>query len=193
VAKPGRDKATLASFFDQLGPERSALITHVSADGAEWISTVVAKQCPQAVRCGRSVPCRAVGHRSLGRGPSAGMESRPRRTTLPSPESRTLHLRLIGELELQPATDLLRGVLLGQVRLHDPTQHQIGVQLRRLRPRRPLGSCRRGPGQWRSPLAAPTSSTDPSGSDRAAAGHHHRRPTTGRPSGDTFPPQLPRR
>jgi transposase len=50
-AKPGRDKATLASFFDQLGPERSALITHVSADGAEWISTVVAKQCPQAVRC----------------------------------------------------------------------------------------------------------------------------------------------
>ena len=50
-AKPGRDKATLASFFDQLGPERSALISHVSADGAEWISTVVAKQCPQAVRC----------------------------------------------------------------------------------------------------------------------------------------------
>ena len=50
-AKPGRDKATLALFFDQLGPERSALITHVSADGAEWISTVVAKQCPQAVRC----------------------------------------------------------------------------------------------------------------------------------------------
>ncbi len=56
-AKPGRDNrqrrhwATLASFFDQLGPERSALITQVSADGAEWISTVVAKQCPQAVRC----------------------------------------------------------------------------------------------------------------------------------------------
>ncbi len=40
-AKPGRDNrqrrhgATLASFFDQLGPERSALITQVSADGAE--------------------------------------------------------------------------------------------------------------------------------------------------------------
>jgi transposase len=50
-AAPGRDKATLAAFFDQLGTERSAQITHVSADGAEWISTVVGKQCPNAVRC----------------------------------------------------------------------------------------------------------------------------------------------
>jgi transposase len=50
-AKPGRDKATLAAFFDQLGPQRSARISHVSADGAEWISTVVGKQCPNAVRC----------------------------------------------------------------------------------------------------------------------------------------------
>jgi transposase len=50
-AKPGRDKATLAGFFDQLGPQRSARITHVSADGAEWISTVVGNRCPNAVRC----------------------------------------------------------------------------------------------------------------------------------------------
>jgi len=50
-AAPGRDMATLQTFFDRLGPERCARITHVSADGAEFIATVVAKNCPAAVRC----------------------------------------------------------------------------------------------------------------------------------------------
>jgi len=50
-AAPGRDKATLRSFFDALGPQRSALITHVSADGADWIGDVVSERCPTAVRC----------------------------------------------------------------------------------------------------------------------------------------------
>ena len=50
-AGPGRDKATLSLFFDALGEERCAQITHVSADGAEWISGVVADRCPAAVRC----------------------------------------------------------------------------------------------------------------------------------------------
>ncbi len=50
-AAPGRDKATLATFFDLLGEERCAAITHVSADGADWIATVVAARCPKAVRC----------------------------------------------------------------------------------------------------------------------------------------------
>jgi transposase len=50
-AAPGRDKATLAGFFDALGPERCAQITHVSADGADWISAVVEQRCPNAVRC----------------------------------------------------------------------------------------------------------------------------------------------
>ncbi len=50
-AAPGQDMATLGRFFDALGPQRSALITHVSADGAAWISTVVAERCPNAVRC----------------------------------------------------------------------------------------------------------------------------------------------
>ena len=54
-----------------------------------------------------------------------------------------LHLRLIGEVPAQPAGDLLRGAALGQVRLHAPTQHQVGRQLRRLRPRRPLVGQRR--------------------------------------------------
>ena len=50
-AAPGRDKETLRGFFDELGPERSAGITQVSADGANWIATVVAQRCPNAVRC----------------------------------------------------------------------------------------------------------------------------------------------
>ncbi len=35
----GKDKATLSSFFDALGAERSEAITHVSADGAGWIAS----------------------------------------------------------------------------------------------------------------------------------------------------------
>ena len=47
----GRDKATVGAFFDALGPERCAQITHVSADGATWISEVVTERCPNAARC----------------------------------------------------------------------------------------------------------------------------------------------
>ena len=50
-AAPGRDKATLGLFFDALGAQRCAQITHVSADGADWIAGVVAERCPHAVRC----------------------------------------------------------------------------------------------------------------------------------------------
>lgn len=50
-AGPGRDRATVRAFFDQLGPQRAARLTHVSADGALWISDVVAERAPQAVRC----------------------------------------------------------------------------------------------------------------------------------------------
>jgi len=51
LAAPGRDKATLEGFFDALGEDRCAQITHVSADGAHWTSTVVADRCVNAVRC----------------------------------------------------------------------------------------------------------------------------------------------
>jgi len=50
-AEPGRDGATLRRFFDALGPERSKLITHVSADQAQWVSEVVTERCPAAVLC----------------------------------------------------------------------------------------------------------------------------------------------
>src|SRR5204862_325127 len=45
-----RCQATVEAFFDELGPERSAQLTHVSADGADWIHPVRAK-APQAKLC----------------------------------------------------------------------------------------------------------------------------------------------
>jgi transposase len=49
-AAPGRDTATVGRFFDALG-ERAAQLTHVSADGADWIASVVADRAPQAILC----------------------------------------------------------------------------------------------------------------------------------------------
>jgi transposase len=49
-AAPGRTSATVREFFDLLGEERCAQITHVSADGADFIDTIVAEICPNAVR-----------------------------------------------------------------------------------------------------------------------------------------------
>lgn len=50
-AGEGRTKAVLRRFFDELGPERAAQITHVSADGADYIAEVVDERCPTAVTC----------------------------------------------------------------------------------------------------------------------------------------------
>lgn len=47
----GRDQATVHAFFDALGPARAGLLTHVSADGAEWIHPVVRSRAPQAELC----------------------------------------------------------------------------------------------------------------------------------------------
>jgi transposase len=48
-AAAGRDTATVLRFFDALGPQRSALLTHVSADGADWIHAAVTARAPDAV------------------------------------------------------------------------------------------------------------------------------------------------
>ena len=48
-APAGRDTATVLRFFDALGPERAALLTHVTADGAEWIHAAVTERAPDAV------------------------------------------------------------------------------------------------------------------------------------------------
>jgi transposase len=50
-AGAGRDEATLRGFFDLLGNERAAHITHVTADAAPWIAAVIAERCPNAIRC----------------------------------------------------------------------------------------------------------------------------------------------
>lgn len=50
-ARSGRDSKTLAVFFDELGAGRSALLTHVSADTANWIRATVSSRAPQAALC----------------------------------------------------------------------------------------------------------------------------------------------
>lgn len=50
-AAEGRSKKVVESFFEQLGPERCALLTHVSSDGAEWILIPVEEYCPNATIC----------------------------------------------------------------------------------------------------------------------------------------------
>ena len=50
-AGPGRSEAALNVFFDELGDERAGLITHVSADMADWIARVVTRRAPNAIRC----------------------------------------------------------------------------------------------------------------------------------------------
>jgi transposase len=50
-AAPGRSRATVRAFFGALGEERCKLLTHVSADGAEWIAGPVRERAPQAVLC----------------------------------------------------------------------------------------------------------------------------------------------
>jgi transposase len=50
-AAPGHDRTVVRAFFDRLGPDRCAQITHVSSDAAAWIADVVKERCPQAVLC----------------------------------------------------------------------------------------------------------------------------------------------
>ena len=65
-AAPGRDTATLRRFFDALGAERCAQITHVSADAADWIADVVGRALPgRDPLCG-SVLCRRADYADVG-------------------------------------------------------------------------------------------------------------------------------
>jgi len=50
-AAEGRNQETLGRFFDQLGEQRAAALTHVSCDGADWIHALVRQRAPQAVIC----------------------------------------------------------------------------------------------------------------------------------------------
>jgi transposase len=46
----GHGKDVLRSFFDALGEQRAHRLTHISADGAEWIADVAAERAPNAIR-----------------------------------------------------------------------------------------------------------------------------------------------
>ena len=50
-AAEGRNRKVVDSFFEQLGQERCAQISHVSSDGAEWILRPVEQHCPNATIC----------------------------------------------------------------------------------------------------------------------------------------------
>jgi len=50
-AAKGRSKKTVGEFFDALGPLRAAQLQFVTADGADWIRTVVAERAPDAIVC----------------------------------------------------------------------------------------------------------------------------------------------
>ncbi len=48
VGCAGTQQRDRGEFFDLLGPDRCAKTTHVSADGADFIQTIVADRCPGA-------------------------------------------------------------------------------------------------------------------------------------------------
>jgi transposase len=50
-AADGRDRKTVARFFEQLGPQRCQLLELVSSDLGEWITREVAARCPAATLC----------------------------------------------------------------------------------------------------------------------------------------------
>jgi transposase len=50
-AKAGRDEATVEAFFDDLGADRAAAIRLVSTDAGSWITNVVDRRAPNAIRC----------------------------------------------------------------------------------------------------------------------------------------------
>jgi len=61
----GRRQATVEAFFRDLGPERAKALTHVSADGADWIHPVVRERAPQAQICLGRVLWRPPGYAGL--------------------------------------------------------------------------------------------------------------------------------
>jgi transposase len=50
-AAEGRNTETLGKFFDLLGEKRSRQLQVISADAADWITSVVEARAPQAKRC----------------------------------------------------------------------------------------------------------------------------------------------
>ncbi len=88
-AGPGRNDAALEVFFDELGNQRAALLTHVSADMADWIARVVARRAP--TRCAartRSMSSRGASKHSTSNAAGPGTRHRGDATRPPAPYRR---------------------------------------------------------------------------------------------------------
>jgi transposase len=88
-AAAGRDQPTLARFFVELGPQRCAALTHVSADGANWIDAVLRAHAPQAVRCADAFHVVAWATDALDEVRRAAWNQAPGRKRVGSPLRRT--------------------------------------------------------------------------------------------------------
>jgi transposase len=88
-AAAGRDQPTLARFFVELGPQRCAALTHVSADGANWIDAVLRAHAPQAVRCADAFHVVAWATEALDEVRRATWNQAPGRKKVGSPAHRT--------------------------------------------------------------------------------------------------------
>jgi transposase len=90
----GRSQGSVGAFFDALGSERSKMLTHVSAGGAERVHDVVRGRAPQALTCldafhvvkwagerldelrrRLAAELRAAGHEDQAAAPGAGMRA----------------------------------------------------------------------------------------------------------------------
>lgn len=50
-ARAGHREQSLKAFFAELGPQRTAALTHVTSDAAGWITRPVAARAPDAIHC----------------------------------------------------------------------------------------------------------------------------------------------
>jgi transposase len=116
-AGPGRSDAALHAFFDELGATRAALLTHVSADMADWIARVVSQRAPRAIRSADpfhvvawaiealDIERRRAWNEAKGRRHSRGLKRHPRSTGDAQPH-RPIPLRAVEEPQRphRPAT-----------------------------------------------------------------------------------------
>ena len=84
-AGPGRNDTALHVFFDELGPERSALLTHVSADMADWIARVVARR--HRTRC--AAPIRSMSSRGRSKRSTSNDAERGTKPKVVAPPARS--------------------------------------------------------------------------------------------------------
>ena len=108
---PGATPRRCGRSSTPLGADRCALITHVSADAADWIADVVTERCPAAIRC--ADPFHVVAWatealdaerrrawndaRALARSEPTWGRGRPANDTAPRPgRERTRHSRASG-------------------------------------------------------------------------------------------------